>query len=227
MMNFAASTHREVRHGSRCTAAHPNLSRDRSLAFSASISRSRAGAWVCSDVSRRRAEAETSATARSKASALACDGLLKPESLRTNCSAEAWISSSVAGGSKLNSVLMLRHMVAPLPVRCLACCGLLEPRTIHLRKSLHCGRFCHRIGGAFTPCRGGAATKSEFPMAHLTYKIVQHDGGWAYTVDGVFSEAFATHAAALAAAKRAATEQRVPGRTEAIEYETSDGKWNT
>ena len=39
-------------------------------------------------------------------------------------------------------------------------------------------------------------------MSHVTYKIVQHDGGWAYTVDGVFSEAFATRAAALAAAKR-------------------------
>ena len=64
-------------------------------------------------------------------------------------------------------------------------------------------------------------------MAHVTYKIVEHDGGWAYTVDGVFSEAFASHAAALAAAKRAAAEQRVPGRTEAIEYETADGKWHT
>ena len=64
-------------------------------------------------------------------------------------------------------------------------------------------------------------------MSHVTYRIVQHDGGWAYTVDGVFSEAFPTHAAALAAAKRAATEQRVPGRTEAIEYETADGKWQT
>jgi hypothetical protein len=64
-------------------------------------------------------------------------------------------------------------------------------------------------------------------MSHVTYKIVQHDGGWAYTVDGVFSEAFPTHAAALAAAKRAATEQRVPGHTEAIEYETADGKWHT
>jgi hypothetical protein len=64
-------------------------------------------------------------------------------------------------------------------------------------------------------------------MSHVTYKIVEHDGGWAYTVDGVFSEAFATHAKALAAAKRAAAEQRVPGRTEAIEYETADGKWHT
>jgi hypothetical protein len=52
-------------------------------------------------------------------------------------------------------------------------------------------------------------------MSHVTYKIVQHDGGWAYTVDGVFSEPFATHAAALAAAKRE------------IQYETADGKWHT
>ena len=64
-------------------------------------------------------------------------------------------------------------------------------------------------------------------MSHVTYKIVQHDGGWAYTVDGVFSEPFPTHAAALAAAKRVAAEQRVPGRTETIEYETADGKWHT
>src|SRR5712671_2807483 len=89
---------------------HPNLSLDRSFAFSASISRSRAGACVFSEVSRRRAEAVTSATARSNASALACEGLLKPDSFLTNCSAEAWISSSVAGGSKLNSVLILRHI---------------------------------------------------------------------------------------------------------------------
>jgi hypothetical protein len=64
-------------------------------------------------------------------------------------------------------------------------------------------------------------------MSQVTYKIVQHDGGWAYTVDGAFSETFATHPAALAAAKRAAAEQRVPGRTETIEYETGDGKWHT
>src|SRR5438045_9540836 len=64
-------------------------------------------------------------------------------------------------------------------------------------------------------------------MSHGTYKIVLHDGGWAYTGDGVFSEPFGTHEAALAAARRAAAEQRVPGRTEAIEYETADGKWHT
>jgi uncharacterized protein DUF2188 len=64
-------------------------------------------------------------------------------------------------------------------------------------------------------------------MSHVTYKIVEHDGGWAYTVNGVFSESFATHTAALAAARRAAAEQRVPGSTEAIEYETPDGKWHS
>ena len=64
-------------------------------------------------------------------------------------------------------------------------------------------------------------------MSHITYKIVQHDGGWAYTVNGVYSEAFASHASALAAARHAAAEQRTPGRTEVIEYETADGKWHT
>ncbi|WP_407176599.1 DUF2188 domain-containing protein [Bradyrhizobium sp. STM 3562] len=64
-------------------------------------------------------------------------------------------------------------------------------------------------------------------MPHLTYKIVEHDGGWAYTVNGAFSESFASRAEALAAAKRAAAEQRTPGRTEVIEYETPDGRWHT
>jgi hypothetical protein len=61
----------------------------------------------------------------------------------------------------------------------------------------------------------------------VTYKVVRHDDGWAYTADGTFSEAFPTHAAALAAARRAAAEQRVPGQTEAIEYEDENGKWHT
>ena len=63
-------------------------------------------------------------------------------------------------------------------------------------------------------------------MAHVVYKIVQHDGGWAYTVDGVFSEPFPSHAAARAAAKRVALEQRVPGHTEIIQYEDANGKWH-
>ena len=53
-------------------------------------------------------------------------------------------------------------------------------------------------------------------MSHVTYEIVEHDGGWAYKVDGVFSEPFPTHAEALAAAQLAAEEQRTPGHSEEI-----------
>ncbi len=63
-------------------------------------------------------------------------------------------------------------------------------------------------------------------MAHVTYHIVEHDGGWAYKVGDVFSEAFRTRDAAVKAAHRAAAEQRVPGNTEAILYEDSEGKWH-
>jgi hypothetical protein len=64
-------------------------------------------------------------------------------------------------------------------------------------------------------------------MTQIIYKVVRHDDGWAYTLDGVFSEAFPTHAEALAAARRAAAEQRVPGSTEAIEWEDEHGRWHS
>lgn len=64
-------------------------------------------------------------------------------------------------------------------------------------------------------------------MTHVTYKIVRHEEGWAYSVNGAFSESFMTHAEALAAARQAAAEQRQPGNTEAIEYEDESGKWHT
>lgn len=64
-------------------------------------------------------------------------------------------------------------------------------------------------------------------MVHVTYKIVRHEDGWAYTVDGVFSESFPTHAQALEAARRAAREQREPGHSETIQYEDAAGKWHT
>ncbi len=63
-------------------------------------------------------------------------------------------------------------------------------------------------------------------MTEVTYLIVEHDGGWAYKVGAVFSEPFATRALATAAAKRAAAEQRVPGRTEVISYEDEKGQWH-
>ena len=51
-----------------------------------------------------------SRTAWSKAAWLAWDGLVAPLTLRTYCSAAALTSSRVAGGSKLWSGRMLRHM---------------------------------------------------------------------------------------------------------------------
>ncbi len=60
-------------------------------------------------------------------------------------------------------------------------------------------------------------------MSHLTYRIVEHDGGWAYTVDGSFSETFRSHDQALSAARRAAGEQRVSGDTHGIVYEDAAG----
>jgi hypothetical protein len=63
-------------------------------------------------------------------------------------------------------------------------------------------------------------------MTKITYHIVKHDGGWAYRVDGVFSETFSSHDLARKAAERAAKEQVAPGNTTAISYEDKDGHWH-
>ena len=63
-------------------------------------------------------------------------------------------------------------------------------------------------------------------MSKVTYEIVEHDGGWAYRVNGVFSEPFPSHELARQAAERAAGEQRVPGDTTDISYEDKSGHWH-
>ena len=63
-------------------------------------------------------------------------------------------------------------------------------------------------------------------MTNVTYEIVEHDGGWAYRVDGVFSEPYPTHDAARRAAELAAREQRAPGEAEGISWEDKDGRWH-
>ena len=84
----------------------PNLLAALARARSASTSRSRGSALVTSESSKFRAAILTSSTARLNAASFTCEGLLKPESFLTNCSEASRISSSVAGGSKLNRVLM-------------------------------------------------------------------------------------------------------------------------
>ena len=64
-------------------------------------------------------------------------------------------------------------------------------------------------------------------MAKIHYRIVAHDGGWAYKLNDVFSEPFPSKAAALAAAKRVASAQHLPGDTTHIEYEDEAGQWHT
>ena len=88
----------------------PSLGR-RSFAAAATSSRLRGAALVDNESIKRRATAAVSSIARSNAASFAFDGALNPLSFRTNCSEAARISSSVAGGSKLKSVLMFRHIL--------------------------------------------------------------------------------------------------------------------
>ena len=90
----------------------PNLTADRARSFSDSTSRLRGSAVVTNDRISALADAVTSSTARSNASSFALDGLVNPQIFLTNWSDASRISASVAGGSKLNSVLMFLHMAA-------------------------------------------------------------------------------------------------------------------
>jgi hypothetical protein len=64
-------------------------------------------------------------------------------------------------------------------------------------------------------------------MSHITYKVLKHDGGWAYEANGTYSEPFPTQEAARRAAKLAASEQAAPGETTRISYEDEKGRWHT
>ena len=64
-------------------------------------------------------------------------------------------------------------------------------------------------------------------MTKVTYQVVEHDGGWAYRVDGAYSETFPTHDAARKAAETAAAEQVVAGDdATGITYEDEKGNWH-
>jgi hypothetical protein len=63
-------------------------------------------------------------------------------------------------------------------------------------------------------------------MTEVVYQVIEHDGGWAYKVDGSFSETFPTREAAHRAAARAAAEQRQAGDTAGIVYEDGSGRWH-
>ena len=62
-------------------------------------------------------------------------------------------------------------------------------------------------------------------MPDVIYKLVEHDGGWAYKVGDVFSETFRSREDARSAAETAAGEQQRTGEAEAIEYQDQTGSW--
>jgi hypothetical protein len=64
-------------------------------------------------------------------------------------------------------------------------------------------------------------------MNKIIYKVLKHDGGWAYEANGTYSEPFPTREAARQAAKLAASEQSTPGETTKISYEDEKGRWHT
>lgn len=74
--------------------------------------------------------------------------------------------------------------------------------------------------------RANAIRQMDGAMSKIVYKIMRHDGGWAYQANGTFSEAFRTRGQAREAARLAAREQSVPGETATIEYEDANGKWH-
>ena len=59
----------------------------------------------------------------------------------------------------------------------------------------------------------------------VTYRIVEHDNGFAYRVGDTISETFLTREAAHRAAAAAAAEQTAPGEAMEILFETQDGEW--
>jgi hypothetical protein len=63
-------------------------------------------------------------------------------------------------------------------------------------------------------------------MNKFIYKVVRHDGAWAYQANGTFSETFGTREAARKAAKLAAREQSAPGESTVIDYEDEKGRWH-
>lgn len=61
----------------------------------------------------------------------------------------------------------------------------------------------------------------------VTYHVGEHDGGFAYRLDDVWSETFPDHDTALEAAKDAARRQQIGGDPVEISYQLADGRWQT
>lgn len=63
-------------------------------------------------------------------------------------------------------------------------------------------------------------------MSTLTYRVVQHDGGWSYRVRDAFSETYPTEEQAKRAAEIAAQAHRETGAREPVQHKDEDGRWH-
>lgn len=61
---------------------------------------------------------------------------------------------------------------------------------------------------------------------HVVYQVVEHDGGWAYQVDGAFSSTYPTREEAESAAENAAAAHEMSGDDAFIEYQDEEGRWH-
>lgn len=59
-------------------------------------------------------------------------------------------------------------------------------------------------------------------MTKIVYEVVEHDGGWAYRMNGAFSESFPSHSDAMQAALIAAKAQQKRVETDEASLEAED-----
>lgn len=62
-------------------------------------------------------------------------------------------------------------------------------------------------------------------MVKVTYEIVPHDEGWAYRLNGAYSERFDSHDEALEAARIVVRELSLTDEPVRIIYQDESGKW--
>lgn len=142
----------------------PNRFWFRSLAFSASVARSRGGAFTTSPSMSRVLAWTISRTAWSKSSWFTDEGLFMPLSLRTYWSDDAWISSGVAGGLKLARTLMFRHMAERILAQ-----ALRLPQSAPFPFGFQSG-WAFRFGATGSGCPTGSGRRLQNAASPLPYK---------------------------------------------------------
>ncbi|MDZ5697007.1 DUF2188 domain-containing protein [Chelativorans sp. M5D2P16] len=102
---------------------------------------------------------------------------------------------------------------------------LLALGTFGLYRFLKWRKERHGRSALLSDMRGEGGPRGAAPV-HVTYEVVEHDGGWAYKVDDVYSETFATRREADSAARQAAAAHESAGSDTFIQYQDGEGRWH-